>query len=64
MFVLISAVQQSDFVMHMLYILFKMFFSIMVYHRVRSLSREDPLEKDNGNPLQYSCLENLKDGAL
>ena len=26
---------------------------------VRSLGREDPLE--NGNPLQYSCLENSKD---
>ena len=23
-----------------------------------SLGREDPLEKRNGNPLQYSCLEN------
>ena len=27
---------------------------------VRSLSQEDPLEKD-GNPLQYSCLENPMD---
>ena len=25
---------------------------------VRSLSCEDPLEKGNGSPLQYSCLEN------
>ena len=25
---------------------------------VRSLGWEDPLEKENGNPLQYSCLEN------
>ena len=25
---------------------------------VRSLGQEDPLEKGNGNPLQYSCLEN------
>ena len=25
---------------------------------VRSLGREDPLEKGNGNSLQYSCLEN------
>ena len=25
---------------------------------VRSLGREDPLEEDNSNPLQYSCLEN------
>ena len=25
---------------------------------VRSLSWEDPLEKGNGSPLQYSCLEN------
>ena len=24
---------------------------------VQSLSWEDPLEKGNGNPLQYSCLE-------
>ena len=27
-------------------------------NRVRSLGREDPLEKENGNSLQYSCLEN------
>ena len=25
---------------------------------VRSLGQEDPLEKENGNPLQYSCLDN------
>ena len=30
---------------------------------VRSLSREDPLEKENGNPLQYSCLENPMEGG-
>ena len=30
---------------------------------VRFLSREDPLEKENGNPLQYSCLENPMDGG-
>ena len=24
--------------------------------QVRSLSQEDPLEEENGNPLQYSCL--------
>ena len=30
---------------------------------VRPLGREDPLEKDNGNPLQYSCLENPMDGG-
>ena len=30
---------------------------------VRSLGREDSLEKGNGNPLQYSCLENPMDGA-
>ena len=29
--------------------------------RVRSLSGEDPLEEENGNLLQYSCLENLMD---
>ena len=31
--------------------------------RVRSLDREDPLEKGNGTPLQYSCLENPMDGG-
>ena len=30
---------------------------------VRSLGREDPLEKENGNPLQYSCLENPMEGG-
>ena len=30
--------------------------------RVRSLGWEDFLEKENGNPLQYSCLENPTDG--
>ena len=30
---------------------------------VQSLSWEDPLEKGNGNPLQYSCLENSMDGG-
>ena len=29
---------------------------------VRSLGREDPLEKEMANPLQYSCLENPMDG--
>ena len=28
---------------------------------VRSLGQEDPLEEGNGNPLQYSCLENPMD---
>ena len=28
---------------------------------VRSLSWEDPLEKRNGYPLQYYCLENCMD---
>ena len=28
---------------------------------VRLLGQEDPLEKKNDNPLQYSCLENLMD---
>ena len=28
---------------------------------VRSLGQEDPLEKGNGNPLQYSCLGNPMD---
>ena len=27
----------------------------------QSLSQEDPLEKEIGNPLQYSCLENPMD---
>ena len=31
--------------------------------RVRSLGWEDPLEKENGTPLQYSCLENPMDGG-
>ena len=26
--------------------------------QVQSLGWEAPLEKENGNPLQYSCLEN------
>ena len=26
--------------------------------RVESLGQEDPLEEENGNPLQYSCLKN------
>ena len=30
--------------------------------QVRSLGREEPLE-GNGNPLQYSCLENPMDGG-
>ena len=28
---------------------------------VQSLSQKDPLEKENGNPLQYSCLRNAMD---
>ena len=28
---------------------------------VRFLGQEDPLEKENGNPLQYSCLGNPMD---
>ena len=31
--------------------------------RVRSLGQEDPLEKENGAPLQYSCLENPMEGG-
>ena len=27
----------------------------------RSLGREDPLEEENDNPFQYSCLENPMD---
>jgi len=26
--------------------------------RVQSLGQEDPLEEENGNPLQCSCLDN------
>ena len=29
--------------------------------QVQSLVREDPLGEGNGNPLQYSCLENAMD---
>ena len=29
--------------------------------QVRSPGWEDPLEEGNGNPLQYSCLENSMD---
>ena len=29
--------------------------------QVQFLRQEDPLEKANGNPLQYSCLENPMD---
>ena len=29
--------------------------------RVQSLGLEDPLEEGNGNPVQYSCLENFMD---
>ena len=35
--------------------------STMQETRVRSLGREDPLEKEMGNPLQYYCLENPMD---
>ena len=28
---------------------------------VQSLGQEDPLEEENDNPLQYSCLENPMD---
>ena len=30
--------------------------------QVQSLGREDPPGEGNGNPLQYSCLENPMDG--
>ena len=30
---------------------------------VRSLGQEDSLGEGNGNPLQYSCLENHMDGG-
>ena len=31
---------------------------------IQSLGREDPLKEENGNSLQYSCLENLTDKSL
>ena len=31
---------------------------------IQSLGREDPLKEENGNSLQYSCLENLRDRSL
>ena len=31
---------------------------VMQEARVRSLSQEDPLEKEMADPLQFSCLEN------
>ena len=33
----------------------------MLEMRVQSLGREDPLEKEMTNPLQYSCLGNSVD---
>ena len=30
---------------------------------IQSQGQEDPLEKENGYPLQYSCLENPRDGG-
>ena len=35
----------------------------MLETRVRSLGREDSPGEGNGNPLQYSCLENPMDGG-
>ena len=33
--------------------------------RVQLLGQEEPLEEGNGNPVQYSCLENpMNRGAL
>ena len=38
---------------------------VMQETQVQSLGQEDTLEKGNGNPLQYSCLETPKNrGAL
>ena len=34
---------------------------IMQETQIQSLGQEDPLEKGNGYPLQYSCLENSMD---
>ena len=32
--------------------------------QVPSLGWEDPLEEENGNPLQYSCLKNPTDRGV
>ena len=37
--------------------------SAMWETQVRSLGWEDPLEKGNGSPLQYSCLEHPTGGG-
>ena len=37
---------------------------VMQETQVQSLGQEDPLEEGNGNPLQYSCLENPKDRGV
>ena len=34
---------------------------VMQETQVQSLGQEDPLEEGNGNPFQYSCLENPMD---
>ena len=31
--------------------------------RIQSLGWKDPFREGNGNPLQYSCLENPRDGG-
>ena len=31
---------------------------------IQSLGQEDPPKEENGNSLQYSCLENLTDRSL
>ena len=31
--------------------------------QIRSLDRKDAMEEENGNPLQYSCLKNPRDGG-
>ena len=36
-------------------------FTFYLFRRPRSLGWEDPLEKRNGYPLQYSCLDNPMD---
>ena len=38
--------------------------SAMQKTQVPSLGREDPLEKEMANPLQYSCLKNSMDCCL
>ena len=52
-------------VREVLSILFKIFFSIMIYHRILNIIAPCAIQsgEGNGTPLQYSCLENPMDGG-